>query len=272
MGENYTNEVNQPQNIIEPTVEVKRKIGVFKPLIIIWLTLITVALILLTIKVFSSSECDCDCCDGDCCEWEETNETDFPVAYKPNIYLYPEEETTIDVYLTANNLLTSWPYADAVDGNQYYWNVVANPDGTIYQNNNEYSYIFWEANYNSNNDFSKGFCVKGEDTAEFLRTVLSQIGLTPKEYNEFIVFWLPKMQNNEYNLITFEGLGKNDNYNKTFPLTILDENGNTPDSLLRIHMVWKAVDEYTEIEAQTFTTFERNGFTVVEWGGSEIKE
>ena len=37
-------------------------------------------------------------------------------------------------------------------------------------------------------------------------------------------------------------------------------------------MVWKAVDEYTEIEAQTFTTFERNGFTVVEWGGSEIKE
>ena len=28
MSENYTNEVNQPQNIIEPTVEVKRKIGV----------------------------------------------------------------------------------------------------------------------------------------------------------------------------------------------------------------------------------------------------
>ena len=51
---------------------------------------------------------------------EETNETDFPVAYKPNIYLYPEEETTVDVYLTANNLLASWPYANAVDGNQYY--------------------------------------------------------------------------------------------------------------------------------------------------------
>ena len=31
------------------------------------------------------------------------------------------------------------------------------------------------------------------------------MGLTPREYNEFIVYWLSKMQHNAYNLIAFQG-------------------------------------------------------------------
>lgn len=46
--------------------------------------------------------------------------------------------------------------------------------------------------------------VEGEKTAAFLERVLSEMGLVPREYNEFIVYWLPKMQNNAYNLITFQ--------------------------------------------------------------------
>ena len=46
-------------------------------------------------------------------------------------------------------------------------------------------------------DFKEGFVVKGSDSAEFLRETLSQMGLTPKEYNEFIVYWAPKLQENE---------------------------------------------------------------------------
>lgn len=78
------------------------------------------------------------------------------------------------------------------------------------------------------------------------------------------------MQNNQYNLITFEGIDLNDDYNKEYPLSIIDENGNTPESILRINMVWKSLNNYIEIEPQEFTTFERNGFTVVEWGGKEL--
>ena len=75
----------------------------------------------------------------------------------------------------------------------------------------EYSYLFWEGNSNIEYDMSKGFIVKGEDTAEFLRDKLEYIGLTPREYNEFIVYWLPKMQNNPYNLITFQNEVYTDN-------------------------------------------------------------
>ena len=43
-----------------------------------------------------------------------------------------------------------------------------------------------------------------------------------------------------------------------------------PDSIIRIMMVYKPVNKYTNIEEQELITPERKGFTVVEWGGSEI--
>ena len=79
------------------------------------------------------------------------------------------------------------------------------------------------------------------------------------------------MQNNEYNLITFEGLDSNDEYNKQYELSVTDGENDLVDSQLRVFMVWQAADEYQEIEPQEFETFERDGFTVVEWGGTEVK-
>lgn len=42
----------------------------------------------------------------------------------------------------------------------------------------------------------------------------TEIGLTPREYNGFIVYWRPKMQDNPYNLITFQQKA----YTETAPL------------------------------------------------------
>lgn len=193
-------------------------------------------------------------------------------AYKPVIYLYPEESTNVDVYLTCDDMTTMWPKADMVDEYEYHWNVDANSDGTLYQDNYEYSYIFWEGKSDFNPTFERGFCVPGEETGEFLRVVLNEMGLTPAEYNEFIVYWLPQMENNKYNLISFAGIDTTDEYNQTYPLYVVDENGNEPDCMMRVFMNWKAVDEPVEIEPQTFTTLRRHGFTVIEWGGSEVKE
>lgn len=200
---------------------------------------------------------------------------------KPNIYIYPDyssQSTTTfnghtvvetDVTLTVNGgeLTSSWPEPSR-EGIDYNWHVYASEDGTIYDaDGNEYSYLFWEGNSTWTPDFSEGFCVKGEDTAEFLRQTLSEMGLTPKEYNEFIVYWAPRMQCNEYNLISFQG----DVYDRTCPLNVIDADGNTPDNLLRVMMAWKAVDGYMTIKPQSFKPFNRDGFTVVEWGGRECK-
>jgi len=41
--------------------------------------------------------------------------------------------------------------------------------------------------------------------------------------------------------------------------------------MFRVFMAWKALDAPVDIKPQTLVTFERKGFTVVEWGGAEIK-
>ena len=41
--------------------------------------------------------------------------------------------------------------------------------------------------------------------------------------------------------------------------------------MLRVFMAFKALEEPIEVTEPTFEAFERRGFTVVEWGGTEIK-
>lgn len=144
------------------------------------------------------------------------------------------------------------------------WNVTAEPDGTLTDADGKtYSYLFWEGVSDVEYDFSKGYVVKGSDTAEFLETKLAKLGLNAKEANEFIVYWLPVMQNNSYNLITFQ----TDAYTDSAKLHITPE----PDSVLRVFMAFKSLEKPIEIEEPAITPFERTGFTVVEWGGTEVK-
>lgn len=185
--------------------------------------------------------------------------SDEECAEKPVIYLYPEQKTAVSVSLDYAGTLTA-TYPAYENG----WHVTTEPDGTLYDEaGNEYSYLFWEGEDKTDYDFSKGFCVAGADTADFLRETLAEIGLTPKEYNEFIVYWLPKMQENPYNLISFQS----ERYTDTAKLDIDPE----PDSVLRVFMAWKPLSKPQTIEPQTFTPFARDGFTVVEWGGCEVK-
>lgn len=184
----------------------------------------------------------------------------FTPCYKPVIYLYPEKQTSVSVSLELNGYFTC-TYPQYNNG----WNVTANPDGTLINqaDGREYSYLFWEGVLKTNYDLSKGFVVKGEDTESFLREKLAYMGLTPKEYNDFIVYWLPQMKNNPYNLIAFQ----NEQYQENAKLQI----DPTPDSLLRIFMVYKPLDRKIAVEEQNLVPFERKGFAVVEWGGCEVK-
>lgn len=179
---------------------------------------------------------------------------------KPVIYLYPEETKEISVKLENDGELTC-TYPAYNDG----WTVTAHPDGTLInrEDGKEYSYLFWEGDSQTEYDMSKGFVVAGEDTAEFLNEKLQYLGLTRKEANEFIIYWLPKMQENPYNLITFQ----NEAYTESAKLKITPE----PDSILRVFMAYKPLDKAVSIEEPELDTFNREGFTVVEWGGTVIR-
>lgn len=181
------------------------------------------------------------------------------LSEKPVIYLYPESETEVEVKLDYDGTLTcTYPKYDDV------WKVVAKPDGTLKdKSGNTYSYLFWEGNTDTVYDFSKGFVVKGSETAEFLEKTLAEIGLNEKEKNEFIVYWLPRMQENKYNLITFQTAA----YTDVAKLEIKPE----PDSILRVFMAYKKIEKPIKIGEPEIVPFVRKGFTVIEWGGTEIK-
>ena len=178
---------------------------------------------------------------------------------KPVIYLYPETETRVTVKLDLPGELTcAYP---AYDGG---WTVTAAPDGTLTdEHGRTYNYLYWEGEVANGFDFSKGFCVAGSDTAAFLEDALDRLGLTRREANEFLVYWLPRMQDNPYNLIAFQ----QEAYTESAKLTVSPQ----PDSVLRVFMAWKPLARPVDIPAQILPGFERRGFTLVEWGGAEVR-
>ena len=198
-------------------------------------------------------------CRGD----EEPAISPYPedaVDEKPVNYLYPETELEVTVSLDYDGELTCvYPALDA-DGA---WTVTAAPDGTLTDGSGQtYNYLYWEGAGDAAYDFSEGFCVPGADTAAFLEDALAQLGLTRREANEFIIYWLPRMEPNPYNLISFQGTAFTDHA----VLTITPE----PDTLLRVFMAWQPLNAPVEIPAQELSAPERTGFTVVEWGGAEV--
>jgi hypothetical protein len=184
---------------------------------------------------------------------------------KPVIYLYPKNRQRVDVRLSVltGELSATYPkYNNEFGG----WRVIAEPDGSLtdLSDKKPYSYLFWESVSTEvpNYDLSKGFIVKGSEIREFLADMLPKTGLTPKEYNEFIVYWYPRLMNIPLMQLSFAGA----EYDRSVPLSINPQ----PDSIVRVFMVAKPLEHAIKLEPQTFARFERKGFSVVEWGGTVL--
>ena len=181
---------------------------------------------------------------------------------KPIIYLYPTEETNVTVkLLKSKNLTCSYPKYE--DG----WNVLAEPNGDLKDlttNRNLYS-LYYESESEINFKVEdEGFVIKGEDSAKFLEEKLAILGLNEREAEEFIVYWLPRLEANKYNYIRF---ATSDEINQNMPLEISPK----PDSTIRVLMIFKGLESPIDVNEQKLTIPNRTGFVTVEWGGTEIK-
>ena len=182
---------------------------------------------------------------------------------KPVIYLYPTQKTDISLQLDfKGKLLTTFPkYTNN-------WEVTAYPDGKIFdkKTNRFYASLFWDGE----NIFPKehylykdGFIITNDNLIPFLTQKLEYMGLNTAETNDFIQYWLPLLEKNEMNFIHF---WVNTDYD------VISKNivNPKPDTAIRIFMDFYGLDKKIDIQEQQLPKKERKGFTLVEWGGSDV--
>ena len=182
-----------------------------------------------------------------------------PIERKPIIYFYPEEEMDLSVtFVNEEMLTTTYPKYDGG------WNIHLEEDGTftVPGSDREYYGLYYEANSDYECTFDEGFYVTSENAASFLEEKMDYMGFANRETDEFIMYWLPILESNEKSLVYFE---QTEERNEDAPLVFSTE----PDTLIRTMIHIKKVDAATTIKEQVLTHYERNGFTVTEWGGVE---
>lgn len=194
------------------------------------------------------------------------NDTDNPPSrnsdadLKPVIYLYPQQKQDVTVTLNYDgNIFVSYPPYNPKTG----WQVQATPSGEIYCNDKIYNYLFWEGNPRQPLFMpAEGTVIPKKDALSFLEYTTTSLGLSDKEKNEFIVFWLPKLLKNEFTHIYFAG----SDYTARAQLTVSPQ----PETVIRVFMMIQGVSGYKTLRSQVFSAPKRKGFVVVEWGGAEL--
>ena len=186
---------------------------------------------------------------------------DMNVAYKPILYFYPLEPMDIKVTFANPSLLT-YTYPKYENS----WDIHITPSGTIYDYRTKRNYyaLYWEGIDSTVIDTSVGFVVKGEDTVPFLEEKLSYLGLNEREINEFIIYWLDKLEKNPYNYIHFRTTEDMESYMKLHFSKI-------PDTLIRIMMDYSPLSKKIQVKEQKLEPKQRKGFTIVEWGGRRVE-
>ena len=196
-----------------------------------------------------------------------------PVAKKPVLYLYPQEERHLTVTLDLEGSLdTVYPAPDSQQsterGTQASWMVTASPDGTLAdQEGRTYPSLFWDG-YAPLPDPETGFVVAREDAVSFLEDKLAQLGLNDREAADFITYWAPHIRAHEHTFVSFDA----STYVQAASYRFADEAGNQvePDTFIRVFMTIREARADTVVQPQSLTAPPtRTGFVAVEWGGTE---
>ncbi|MBP0970128.1 MAG: hypothetical protein J5744_08290 [Oscillospiraceae bacterium] len=178
-------------------------------------------------------------------------------ALKPNIYLYSDEETEAKVTFGVPQWLrVSDPlYEDS-------WQARVMGDGSLVMENGlEYGYLFYESETQPFY-FQKetGWRICAESRQEQFRSILEAYGFNEKETEDFLEFWVTRLDSGEDYVMYPQ---KTEIVDLAMPLTVEP----TCDSVFRLWFTFEKASDTADIREPEIISIERNGFTLVEWGG-----
>ena len=180
------------------------------------------------------------------------------VEDKPVIYLYPEEETEIEVKLGAPEKITV-DYPDYNGG----WKVLAQPDGTLTMNGDKYYALYYEAEFDKLERAEDGFVLSNDEVEDFLDDKLEYLGLNYREREEFITYWASQLEQSPYVYIRFMTASE---IEAQMPLEVTPK----PKTTIRVIMQFENLNAPIEVEEQRLDKAARDGYTLVEWGGVNL--
>ncbi|CAG5077943.1 hypothetical protein CRYO30217_00522 [Parvicella tangerina] len=197
---------------------------------------------------------------------------EMEVVEKPVVYLYNNKEP-LDASVqvdTDMEMIFSYPQLNKNNS----WNVNVNAEGIRTENGSKYPYLFWEAEtkgyefYTRREGLILGQIIKTDTAVPYLENKLTSLHLNSTEITDFITYWGPRLQQMEYALIQFK---TDEEVDDIAHLNITPQ----PDWIRRVYMVFTGFEKEPALKVLDVSPMEeglvkREGFHVVEWGGSEI--
>ena len=198
---------------------------------------------------------------------------------KPNIYLYPPEatEVTVRLELAEGCALT---YSDPPYGDG--WNVTVEPDGwmdngigyvvvpageagggEVIFDAPRYGYLFYEADAPDVWQRGHGWLVTSDVMSDFFAHTLREYGFRDREADDFLEYWTPRLTESLFYAV----YPQTEEIDAVVGLRVEPE----PDSVLRLFFLIEPLDAAMAtadwyLPEPVIPKFEREGFTVVEWG------
>jgi len=179
----------------------------------------------------------------------------FLGVFKPNIYIYSENDIDVHVKLEPYNYITeSIPAYDKENG----WNAHV-IRGSI---NGKNDYLFYEAIIPDEGlQREEGFSIHGKTLTEDMDNMLDMYGFNKKEKDDFLEYWAKKLADGRDYVFypQYEDILKN-----IMPITIEP----MPDSVFRVWYLIEELKEGTVLSPiSKVDQIDRSDYTVVEWGG-----
>jgi len=203
-------------------------------------------------------------------------------CHKPVIYVYSEvDRASVRVNLAFDGVLTHlYPLPSLVHPNKSVsWDITTQKNGHITMDDSSYRYLFWEGDIQQQRlvhllcQFSKHSAMLVSETTlvSYLEESLFAFGMIDHEIQDFITYWLPVLNQHKFNYIQFVDKA----YTDAASLTTQPAYQNC----LRVFMLFAGCDhppaQLPEISSAKLepldTAFNRDGLTVVEWGGMNIR-
>ncbi len=175
-------------------------------------------------------------------------------AYKPNIYIYPNETLSLSVEVSFPN---GGEVIESIPNYKNSWEITVAPDGKI---NDTYEYLFYECKIPDLAQKEFGWVIAKSNLKDFFSENMTACGFSQKEISDFIEYWIPILTEYKYYEIYPQ-------YKSTLDEMVKISYSIEPNNFYRLFYFLKGRDNnQIQLLTPSIETAKRENYFAVEWG------